>query len=112
MDCCRGGDFVRCRRHKAKKVVQNQPGLAARLKLLSEVCYEDSRRYCSCAVLHGDIRMEWFLIFAGGPLGILGPILLVLLGLWVGRGDRSTWYVKAALMGLLVLLFLILFGYL
>ena len=55
--------------------------------------------------------MEWFLIFAGGPLGILGPILLILVGLWLGRGDRSPWYVKAALLGLLTVLFLIMFGY-
>lgn len=58
--------------------------------------------------------MEWLLIFAGGPLGIFGPILLVLTGLWMGRGDRSPWYGKAALLVLLVLLvvlLLIMFGY-
>ena len=55
--------------------------------------------------------MEWFLIFAGGPLGIFGPILLILLCLWLGRGDRSPWYVKAVLIALLVLLVLIMFGY-
>lgn len=55
--------------------------------------------------------MEWLLIFAGGPLGIFGPILLVLTGLWMGRGDRSPWYGKAALLVLLVVLFLVMFGY-
>lgn len=53
--------------------------------------------------------MEWFLIPAGGPLGIFGPILLVLLVLWLGRGDCSPRYVKAALLGLLAVLLLILF---
>lgn len=53
--------------------------------------------------------MEWFLIFAGGPLGIFGPILLILLGLWLGRGNRSPWYVKATLFVLLALLLLVLF---
>lgn len=55
--------------------------------------------------------MEWFLIFAGGPLGIFGPILLILLCLWLGRGDRSPCFVKAALIALLVLLVLIMLGY-
>ena len=55
--------------------------------------------------------MEWFLIFAGGPLGILGPILILLLGLWLGRGDRSPWFVKAVLLALLVLLLLIMLGF-
>ena len=55
--------------------------------------------------------MEWFLIFAGGPLGIFGPILLIAVGLWAARGDRSPWYVKAVLLGLLLVLFLILFGF-
>lgn len=54
--------------------------------------------------------MEWFLIVAGGPLGILGPILLILLGLWSGRGNRSPRYVKAALLTALTVLFLIMFG--
>lgn len=44
------------------------------------------------------------------PMGIFGPILLVLLGLWTGRGDRSPWYVKAALLVLLAVLLLIMFG--
>lgn len=47
-----------------------------------------------------------------GPMGIFGPILLVLLGLWMGRGKRSPWYVKAALLALLAVLLLIMFGYL
>lgn len=46
-----------------------------------------------------------------GPMGVLGPILLILVGLWLGRGDRSPWYVKAVLLGLLAVLFLIMFGY-
>lgn len=45
-----------------------------------------------------------------GPMGIFGPILLVLLGLWMGRGKRSPWYVKAALLALLAVLLLIIFG--
>lgn len=52
--------------------------------------------------------MEWLLIFAGGPMGILGPMLLILAGLWMGRGGRSPWYVKVVLAVLLVLLVLIL----
>ncbi len=47
-----------------------------------------------------------------GPLGILGPVLLILLGLWMGRGDRSPWYVKGLLLALLGALVLVLFGYL
>ena len=43
-------------------------------------------------------------------MGILGPILLVLLGLWMGRGERSPWYVKVILVVLLVLLGLIMLG--
>ena len=45
-----------------------------------------------------------------GPLGILGPILLLLLCLWLGRGTRSPWYVKAVLLALLVLLLVVMFG--
>ena len=41
-------------------------------------------------------------------MGILGPMLLILAGLWMGRGDRSPWYVKVVLAVLLVLLVLIL----
>lgn len=54
--------------------------------------------------------MEWFLIFAGGPLGIFGPILLIAAGLWLARGGRSPWYVKAVLLVLLAVLLLIMFG--
>lgn len=56
--------------------------------------------------------MEWFLIFAGGPLGMFCPILLVLAGLWQARGDRSPWYVKVILLGLLAALLLVMLGYL
>ena len=45
-----------------------------------------------------------------GPLGLMGPILLILLCLCLGRGDRSPWYVKAILLALLLLLLLIMFG--
>ena len=38
-------------------------------------------------------------------------LVLVLLCLWLGRGDRSPWYVKAILLALLALLVLILLGY-
>ena len=50
-------------------------------------------------------------LIASGPLGIFGPILLVLLCLWLGRGDRSPWYVKAVLFALLALLLLIILGH-
>lgn len=43
-------------------------------------------------------------------MGILGPILLILLGLWAGRGNRSPWYVKAVLAAALALLILIMLG--
>lgn len=52
--------------------------------------------------------MEWILIFTRGPLGIFGPMPLVLLCLWLGRGNRSPWYVKAALLAVLAVLVLIL----
>lgn len=56
--------------------------------------------------------MERVLIFLSrGPLGILGPILLILLCLWLGRGNRSPWYVKVILLALLALLLLVLLGY-
>lgn len=77
--------------------------------MLIEVRYEDPRRCFPCASLHRNIRMEWILIFVRGPLGIFGPILLILLCLWLGRGGRSPWFVKAVLLALLVLLLLILF---
>ena len=76
-----------------------------------EVRYEDPRCCIPPAALPGDIWIEWFLIFAGGPLGIFGPILLIAAGLWAARWDRSPWYVKALLLGLLLVLFLILFGF-
>ena len=56
--------------------------------------------------------MDWVLIFVRGSLGIGGPILIILLGLWLVRGDRSPWYVKIGLLAALVLLLLILLGYL
>lgn len=56
--------------------------------------------------------MELILIFMSGPLGIFSPILLILLGLWLGRGNRSPWHVKAALLVLLAVLLLVMFGYL
>lgn len=55
--------------------------------------------------------MELILIFMSGPLGIFSPILLVLLCLWLGRGNRSPWPVKAVLLALLAALLLIMFGY-
>ena len=81
-------------------------------KRVSEVYYENSCPCVSDASLHSDIRMEWVLIFAGGPLGILLPILLALLDLWMGRGECSPRYVKAALLAALAVLLLIMFGYL
>lgn len=47
-------------------------------------------------------------LIAMGPLGIGGPILAVLLCLWLGRGERSPWFVKVVFLALLVLLLLIL----
>lgn len=44
-------------------------------------------------------------------MGILGPVLLVLLCLWLGRGERSPVWVKVLLAGFLALLMLILLGY-
>lgn len=44
-------------------------------------------------------------------MGIFGPILLMLLGLWMGRDGRSPWYIKVILAALLVLLVLILLGF-
>ena len=55
-----------------------------------------------------DFRIERIIL--GGPMGILGPILLVLLCLWLGRGDRSPWYIKAVLVTVLVVLAVIVFG--
>lgn len=45
-------------------------------------------------------------------MGILGPMLLISAGLWMGRGDRSRWYVKAALLAALAILLLIMLGWL
>lgn len=55
--------------------------------------------------------MELILIFVSGPLGIFSPILLVLLCLWLGRGSRSPWPVKAVLLVLLAVLLLVMIGY-
>ena len=97
---------------ETKKISRIQPDHLVRLDGFGRGgAYENSCDRVPDAALHSYIRMEWFLIFAGGPLGILGPILLILMGLWLARGDRSPWYVKAALLGLLTVLFLIMFGY-
>lgn len=45
-------------------------------------------------------------------MGVLGPMLLILAGLWMGRGDRSPWYVKTALLAALAILLLIMLGWL
>lgn len=80
--------------------------------VVREVSHENCVRRVPCAPVYADIRMERVLIFfAGGPLGIFGPILLVLLCLWLGRGDRSPWFVKVILFTLLALLLLITLGY-
>ncbi|MBD5085233.1 MAG: hypothetical protein HDT33_09350 [Clostridiales bacterium] len=50
-------------------------------------------------------------LISTGPLGIFGPILVVLLCLWLGREERSLGWTKALLAGLLVLLLLIMFRY-
>lgn len=85
-----------------------------------EVSYENA----VCPVPCGGLYAAFWLAMMGspdifspirmmmGPMGIFGPILLVLLGLWMGRGKRSPWYVKAALLALLAVLLLIMFGYL
>lgn len=57
---------------------------------------------------YDNFRIEQVLL--GGPMGILGPILIVLLCLWLGRGENSPWYVKAFLIVLLIVLLLILLG--
>lgn len=49
-------------------------------------------------------------LIASGPLGIMGPIVVVLVCLWLGRGNRSHWFVKAVLLALLGLLLLVMFG--
>ena len=57
-----------------------------------------------------DIQREWFLILVRGPLGIWGPIMMLLLCLWVGRGERSPWYVKVILVVLMIILVLVMLG--
>ena len=57
-----------------------------------------------------DIQREWFLILVRGPLGIWGPILMLLLCLWAGRGERSPWYVKVILVVLVIILMLVMLG--
>lgn len=76
-----------------------------------EVYENGSCRCFPCDSLCVSIRMERVLIFLSrGPIGICGPILLLLVCLWLGRGERSPWYVKAVLLALLLLLLLIMFG--
>ena len=55
------------------------------------------------------LPIEFYRLLFRSDLGIFGPVLLILLGLWLGRGERSPWYVKAVLLGLLLVLFLIMF---
>ena len=55
------------------------------------------------------LPIEFYRLLFGSDVGIFGPVLLILLGLWLGRGERSPWYVKAVLLGLLLVLFLIMF---
>ena len=50
-------------------------------------------------------------LISAGPLGIFGPILVLLVCLWLGRGNRSPWCVKVILLALLILLLLIMLGY-
>lgn len=62
-------------------------------------------------VLASPIWREWFLLLVSGPLGIAGPILVLLLLLWLARGERSPWYVKAVLLAALaVLIFVMLWS--
>ena len=62
-------------------------------------------------LLASPIWREWFLLLVSGPLGIAGPILVLLLLLWLARGERSPWYVKAALLAALaVLIFVMLWS--
>jgi len=82
----------------------------ARLAAVSEVSHESCARRLPCVFLHDRIRMERMI--RGSALGILGPILLVLLGLWLARGGRSPGYLKAILLAALAALLLVMFGYL
>lgn len=80
--------------------------------VVREVSHENCVRRIPCAPVYADIRMEQLMrLIAMGPLGIFGPILLVLVCLWLGRGERSPWFVKALLLALLVVLLLITLGY-
>ena len=91
----------------------------ARLGLFREVRYENVVCGVSSGALPADFRLAMMVArdaldpvqMLMGPMGILGPVLLIFVGLWLGRGDRSPWYVKAVLLGLLAVLFLIMFGY-
>ena len=58
------------------------------------------------------LPIEFYRLLFGSDLGIFGPVLLILLGLWLGRGERSPWYVKVSLLVLLAVLLLVMFGYL
>lgn len=60
--------------------------------------------------LAAPLWQELFLLLVRGPLGIVGPILVILLCLWLARGDRSPWYIKAALAAVLVILVLVMLG--
>ena len=61
-------------------------------------------------VLASPIWREWFLLLVSGPLGIAGPILVLLLLLWLARGERSPWYIKAVLAAMLLILVLVMLG--
>ena len=58
---------------------------------------------------YDDIRIKQILL--GGPMGILGPMLIVLMCLWLSRGERSPRYIKVILIAVLVVLALVVFGY-
>lgn len=60
--------------------------------------------------MKSPVWREWFLLLVSGPLGIVGPILVVLLCLWLARGERSPWYIKTALAAVLVILVLVMLG--
>lgn len=62
----------------------------------------------SLASQYDDIRIAQLLL--GGSMGILGPMLIVLVCLWLGRGDRSPWYIKAGLVIVFVVLVIIMLG--
>lgn len=80
--------------------------------VVREVSHENRVRRVPCAPVYADIRMEQLMqLIAMGPLGIFGPILVVLVCLWLGRGNRSPWFVKVLLLVLLALLLLITLGY-